>query len=54
MCVDEYSKIPETATISALLTFSLKDGKIDFNNPEITEKQDFKTYYETSKEYICQ
>lgn len=54
MCVDEYSKIPETATISALFTFSIKDGKIDFNTPEVTEKTDFKTYYESNKDLLCQ
>ena len=53
MCIDDISKLPETATISALFTFKLVDGKIDLSKPEVSDKVDFKTYYETNKDTEC-
>lgn len=53
MCIDDISKLPETTTISALFTFKLVDGKIDFTKPEVSDKVDFKTYYETNKDTEC-
>ena len=54
MCIDDISKLPETTTINALFTFKLVDGKIDLTKPEVSDKVDFKTYYETNKETECQ
>ena len=53
MCIDDISKLPETTTINALFTFKLVDGKIDLTKPEVSDKVDFKTYYETNKDTEC-
>ena len=52
-CVDDISKIPEGATITAVFSIKLTAGKLNLDKPEVTDKVDFKSFLEENKEFDC-
>ena len=54
ICLDNSKNIPEGTVVNALFTFSVKDGKLDLNNPEITNKETFSEFYNANHDVVCQ
>lgn len=52
-CLDNTSKIPEGTTVNASFTIKLTDGKLNLDNPTVSDKTDFKTFLEQSKDIEC-
>ncbi len=54
ICLDDYQKIPETTTVNALYTFSIKGDKLDLTNPEVSNKETFGDFYSENHDTVCQ
>jgi len=52
-CLDDTSKIPEGTTVNASFTIKLTDGKLNLDNPTVSDKTDFKTFLEQSIDTDC-
>ena len=54
ICLEDSKKIPEATTVSALVTYSVKDNVLDTKNPEVSNKEEFSKFVSENSALLCQ